>query len=73
MKKQKSFMLFVVSIKNLKPPKISQILERTLVIKNIERRRINWSIINFWFNWKYVTALNIWLKRTQAKNLDWKI
>ena len=27
MKKQKSFMLFVVSIKNLKPPKISQILE----------------------------------------------
>ena len=46
MKKQKSFMLFVVSIKNLKPPKISQILERTLVIKNIERRRINWGIKN---------------------------
>ena len=41
MKKQKSFMLFVVSIKNLKTPKIPQILERTLVIKNIERRRIN--------------------------------
>ena len=73
MKKQKSFMLFVVSIKNLKPPKISQILERTLVIKNIERRRINWGIINSWFNWKCIIALNIWLKRTQAKNLDCKI
>ena len=66
-------------------PKISYVLEKTLVLsiickkckkwrwKIILRRRINWEIKNSWFNLKYSITFKIWQKKTFFKNLDWKI
>ena len=68
-------MLFVASIENLKNLNYHTSLKKTLVLsiicskcknnqeKNIERKRVNWDIKDFWFNWKYVITLKIWLKK----------
>ena len=58
---------------------ISYLLEKILVLsadckngdeKIFKRRKINWNIQNFWFDWKYIITLKIWVKKTKVKNLD---
>ena len=68
-------MLFLASIENLKNLNYHTSLKKALVLsiicskcknnqeKNIERKRVNWDIKDFWFNWKYVITLKIWLKK----------
>ena len=57
-------------------PKISCLLEKTLVLsiicskcknedeKNTWKRRVNWNIKKSWFNWKNILTLKIWQKKT---------
>ena len=62
--------------KEYKKPKASYICDKTFPFlvfvkvwkwrwKNISRRRINWDIKSYWFNWKYIITLKTWVK-----NLD---
>ena len=58
---EKSIVLSVKSIKNLKSLKYHNICDKTLLLSSIsnkcenedeKRRRIDWDIKNSWFNWK---------------------
>ena len=74
--------------RKLEKSTISYLLEKALVLSIIcskckteegkqflrkNNQRINWDIIDSWFNWKYIIIFKIWLKRAwvkKVKNID---
>ena len=79
-KMKKLYCIISGTYRKFEKPKMSYLLEKTLVLsvihskcknegeKNILERRFNWDIKNSWFNWKYVITFKYGWRKHKSRN-----